>query len=78
MLIFIKRLKSFAWRLCVALITFGLLWITNNIELLELPLYVQGVIALVLGEVTKWWNTKMKLSGRGFLGVKNPTHDLDI
>jgi hypothetical protein len=64
----IKRLKSFGWRLLVAGVTFGLSWLAQNIGLLELPIWAEGIIALGLGEVTKWWNTKMQLAGRGFFG----------
>ena len=67
---FLKRLKSFAWRLGVALITFSLAWLSENFGLLELPLWTQGVIALGLGELTKWWNGYMTTLGRGFLGGK--------
>ena len=65
---FVKRLKSFGWRMGVALITFGFVWLTDNIGLLELPLWMQGVIALGLAEITKWWNVKMQSLGRGFFG----------
>lgn len=55
---FIKRLKSFAWRLIFALIIFGLNWLVENITGLGLPLWATGMIALVVNELTKWLNNK--------------------
>ena len=66
--IFVSRLKSFAWRAGIALGTFTLAWLSENIGLLELPLWIQGFIALGLSEVSKWWNNKMALQGKTFLG----------
>ena len=51
-----KRLLSFAWRLGAYIIVAALAWIGNNIGLLELNPAVTTVIALVLGEVTKYLN----------------------
>lgn len=65
---FIKRLKSFIWRFGVALITFGLAWLADNIGLLELPLWVTMGISYGINEVTKWWNNRMTLKGKTFLG----------
>lgn len=53
-----NRLKSFAWRLGAYLVVAGLTWIADNLGLLELPPYIATIIALVLGEVTKYLNTK--------------------
>ena len=68
--VFIKRLKSFLWRLGGAIVTFTLLWISKNIGLLELPLWIQGIVALAIGEITKWWNTFMETKGKTFFGRK--------
>ena len=65
---FIKRLKSVIWRLSGALVTFGLAWLLDNIGLLELPLWVQGVLSLGLGEVTKWWAGYQAAKDKTFLG----------
>lgn len=59
----VKRLKSFAWRfVCVALVA-GLSWTSQNLGLLELPVWLQGVLGLGLGEVIKWLNSNQKLFG---------------
>lgn len=74
----IKRLKSFGWRLMVATVTFVLAWITDNIGLLELPLWIQaGLGTLILPELTKLWAVKMKLKGKTFLGrmIRPATED---
>lgn len=57
---FVKRLKSFVWRLVFALIIFGLSWIVENITGLGLPIWATGIIALVVNELTKWLNNKHK------------------
>lgn len=65
----LNRFRSFGWRLLVVTVTFVLGWITENIGLLELPLWVQaGLGTLILPEITKWWAVKMKLKGKTFLG----------
>ena len=53
---FIHRLKSFAWRLGAYLAVAGLVWIADNIGLLDLPPYLATIIALVIGEITKFLN----------------------
>lgn len=57
-IMFINRLKSFAWRLGAFVVVAGLGWISENAGLLELSPAVTTVIALVVGEVTKYLNTK--------------------
>lgn len=54
---FVKRLKSFAWRLGSYLAVAALAWISDNIGLLELSPMFTTIIALVLGEVTKALNS---------------------
>lgn len=54
----IKRLKSFAWRLGSYIVVAALAFISENIGLLELPVHVATIIALVCGEVTKALNKK--------------------
>jgi hypothetical protein len=55
---FIKRLKSFTWRLGAFLAVAGIAWVSDNIGLLELPLWTQGLAGLALGELTKYLNTR--------------------
>lgn len=57
-IMFINRLKSFTWRLGAYLVVAGLAWASDNAGMLELSPAVTTVIALVLGEVTKYLNTK--------------------
>jgi hypothetical protein len=58
--ILIHRVKSFLWRFgSYALVSvIGLL--AENLNLLELDPKVIALIALVLGEITKWLNTEKK------------------
>lgn len=65
---FKKRFFSFVWRLGGALVIFILSWLSENIGLLELPLYVQGILVLVLGEVTKAFNSYQAKQGKNFVG----------
>ena len=61
--IFLKRLKSFAWRaLCVAVVA-GLGFISSNLNLLELPDWSVVLAGLILGECTKWLNNNTDLFG---------------
>ena len=67
----IKRLKSFLWRLggisAIALIGF----ISENLGMFDLPVWMVGIIGLILGEATKWINNKgitlgkLRMGGRG-------------
>jgi len=57
----LKRLKSFTWRLAMAVIAFGVAWMAENIGLLELPLQATIVLGLILGEVSKYLNTPEKI-----------------
>ncbi len=54
-----NRLKSFAWRLGAYIIVAALAWISNNLGLLELPAYMTTIIALIIGEITKYLNTQV-------------------
>lgn len=53
-----KRIKSFLWRLAVAVAIFTIDYIAANLGIFDLPPAVVGVISLMLGEVTKFLNTK--------------------
>ena len=66
-----NRAKSFLWRFGIALITFGLAWLTDNINLLEVNPLLASVIILGLGEITKAWNTWTTNNSRNLLGFKN-------
>lgn len=52
-----KRVKSFFWRLGMAVVAFVASWILANLELLELSPMTTGLLALALGEVSKYLNT---------------------
>ena len=73
----LNRFKSFGWRLLVATITFILAWITENIGLLELPLWLQAMLGtIILPEITKYWAVKQNLKGKTFFGsIKRPKED---
>ncbi len=67
---FVNRLKSFAWRFGIAIIGFSLVYLTDNIKNLGLPEIATLIGVYVLGEITKWWNLKMRMAGRGFFGKR--------
>lgn len=52
----IKRVKSLAWRLSIATVTFMTAFLLENLQVLELSPMVTMMIALVLGEVSKYLN----------------------
>ena len=56
--IFIKRLKSLAWRLSSYLVVSLVAFAGQNLDLLNLSPQLVTIIALVLGEVTKYLNTE--------------------
>ncbi len=66
--IFIKRAKSFAWRFGIALITFGLNWIIQNITTFGLPVWALGIIAYFLGEISKAWASYQSSLGKSYFG----------
>ena len=53
---FFKRLKSFLWRFASYMFVVALAWLTENIGMLELSPFATTVVALVLGEITKYFN----------------------
>ena len=67
---FIKRLKSFGWRLGAYLLSITLAWLINNIASLELSPFITTFIGLILGEASKMWANYQKTLGRSFLGMK--------
>ena len=58
-IVLVNRFKSFGWRLAAYIVVAALAWISNNLGLLELPAYITTIVALILGEVTKYLNTKV-------------------
>lgn len=54
----LKRLQSFFWRLGAAVLAFSVGWALENLEILELSPMTTMVVALILGEVSKYLNRK--------------------
>lgn len=48
-----RRLRSFAWRLGVAVAVFSSKWITINISLIDFYPALSGLIALMAARITK-------------------------
>ncbi|MFA5772944.1 MAG: hypothetical protein WC974_09465 [Thermoplasmata archaeon] len=46
----------------------ALAYLVDNIGLLEISPFYTTFIALILGEVSKWWANKQKELGRSFFG----------
>lgn len=57
---FTKRLKSLIWRGAMMGIAFALTAIANNISSLNIDPQTAVFIGLVLGEISKYLNTKAK------------------
>lgn len=55
--ILMNRFKSFLWRLLGMAAAASLVFVSDNLNLLELPPYATVVIGLVIGEITKMLNT---------------------
>ena len=53
-----KRLKSFAWRLGAVILAVAIDFTATNLGVFELPDEVTVVLALILGEISKYLNTK--------------------
>ena len=56
--IYINRLKSFAWRTGMMVLALAISFFLENIGLLELNPEVEVVLGLILGEVSKYLNSK--------------------
>lgn len=54
----VKRIKSFLWRAGMVGLTAAVAWVLANLDLLHLPTWAVGLIGLVLGEVSKYLNSK--------------------
>lgn len=60
---FLKRLRSLLWRaLCVALIA-GIAFLIQSISGLEIPDYLKILLGLILGEVSKYFNSNQDMFG---------------
>lgn len=55
---FIKRLKSFLWRLGSVMVIAGLNELSKSVAGLGFPVWAVGMIGLACGELTKWLNKK--------------------
>lgn len=56
---FIKRLKSFGWRILMMFGAFVVTFIINNLASFNLSGEVAVVAGLILGEISKFLNTKI-------------------
>lgn len=56
--IYINRLKSFAWRAGMMVLALFVDFTIANIGLFELPAEATVLLGLILGEVSKYLNTK--------------------
>lgn len=65
---FVSRLKSFGWRFLSYIITIALAYLVDNIGLLEISPFYTTFVALILGEISKYWNNKQKALGKSFFG----------
>jgi tetrahydromethanopterin S-methyltransferase subunit C len=55
-----KRLASFAWRTGGMVLAYALAAIAENLSIFELPVWATTVIGLVIGEITKAINNRLK------------------
>lgn len=57
--IIISRLKSFAWRLGGYIVVALLAWILDTLKVLEVSPTIITVVALIVGEITKFINANL-------------------
>ena len=55
---FLKRLKSFGWRLGMMAIALLVTFLLDNLSLLELPASASVIVGLLLGELSKYLNSR--------------------
>ncbi len=55
-----KRIKSLLWRAVMMAIAVFVASVSDGLVGLELPIIITGVLGLVLGEVSKFLNSKAK------------------
>ena len=58
--ILINRTKSLAWRIGMMSLAFIIAFVADNIGLFDLNVEVTSIIGLVLGEISKVIDTKIK------------------
>lgn len=56
--IYINRLKSFAWRTGMMVLALTISFFLENIDLMTLPPAAKIILGLILGEVSKYLNSK--------------------
>jgi hypothetical protein len=56
--VFVKRLKSFAWRLGMMLVAVALDFTAKNLADFEMSPEITVILGLVLGEISKALNSK--------------------
>jgi hypothetical protein len=56
--IYINRLKSFAWRLGMMALALTSTFLLENLDLLQLAPEAKIILGLLLGELSKFLNTK--------------------
>ena len=56
--LYLKRLKSFAWRTGMMVLATLVAFLLENLSLLDLNPQVTVVMGLILGEVSKYLNTQ--------------------
>lgn len=59
----IKRLKSFGWRTGCFMLVAGISYVSDNMGILEIPMWIQIGLGGILGEATKWLNNNTALFG---------------
>lgn len=55
---FVKRVKSLAWRAVMMGLAFGVSFAVDNLSTLQLSPTVTTLLGLILGEVSKYINSK--------------------
>jgi len=56
--IYLNRLKSLGWRTSMMVLALLISFFLENIDLLSIPAEAKIILGLVLGEVSKYLNTK--------------------
>jgi len=59
-IIIFNRLKSFAWRAGMMIAALAIDFVLQNLGLFELPAQATVIIGLLLGELSKYLNTRTK------------------
>ena len=59
-----RRLLSFTWRLSAYIVVSALAFVVANLSDLGVNPSIVAVVALVVGEITKWLNAKYELGSK--------------